>query len=89
MEIKKTTYTVGDTQLILEDISCIGKAWGEDANRICVQVWLRGAKEPMKCTYIATGKQVHGQSDAHDTEFMRGAYGSIEKFITDWRLANN
>jgi hypothetical protein len=85
----KTLCQIGDTNIILEEITCIEKEWGEDANRISVNVWLRNAERPVKITIRATGDQVRGQSDGHDTDFMNKAHNDIDKLTRNWALVNH
>ena len=81
-------YSIGDKQIDLNQISAISETFGDDANRISVNVWLVNVSAPVKCTIHCEKNEQMNQSDPHNSGFSARAYKAFDVFRDSWKLAN-
>lgn len=81
-------YKIGDKQIDLNQVSAISETFGEDSNRISVNVWLINVVAPIKCTIHCEKNETRSQSDPHSSDFLKRAYKAFDVFRDSWQLAN-
>lgn len=79
------TYKIGDKEYLLEEISCIDKPYGYDANTIRSYIWLKGGEKTC-CSIHAIGEERNPDSTGGTNgTFVNRAYSQFDEFIAAWR----
>lgn len=83
-----THYQIGDTHLVIEEVACISENKLVDANRVGVDIYLKGG-QCVRATVLSEGDEKCGYADAYDSNFLNRAKTWIDEFRERFKNANN
>jgi hypothetical protein len=81
-----TKYKIGDKDLVLEEVICISETGYADANRIYVDVWLKGVVNKIKITIDAMGAERNADyTGGMNMQFLERAKTELGMFRDLWK----